>query len=121
MDMSRDMMIERIKGSGSQPMLLNNKYMDNLQNPKKAIVSIPKKVDMQAKVDKIVGSKAWKLKEQFVELTKKRKSFLFNFVVFSIFLVTLTSFLIYQRNQKKNSIQGIMEKENKKDLNYSKV
>ena len=119
--MSREAMINKLRGSGSQPMLLDNKFMGNLQNPKKAVVSIPKKVDMQNKVDKIVNSKAWKVKEKFVQLTKKRKSFLFNFVVFSIFLVTLTSFLIYQRTQKKNSIQGVMEKNNKKDLNYSKI
>jgi len=118
MDLSRNDMIDKMKGTGSIPVLSDSKFFVNLQNPKKTTPSLPKNNIIQNKIDKVINSKSWKIKENFIELTKKRKSFLFNFVILSIFLLSLTFFLIYQRSQKKDTLKSINNDSNKK-LHYS--
>ena len=124
MDISREQMISKLRGVGSSPNLLDDKFMVNIQNPKKSvIVEKPPSLSIQDRVDNVVNSKAWRAKDNAIKNLKKNKNFLFNFIIFSIFLVSLVSFLIYQRIQKKHSVQGLKTttSSEKDSLQYSEI
>ena len=72
MDISREKMISKLRGVGSPPNLLDDKFMVNLQNPKKTVVvEKPPILSIQDKIDRVTNSKAWKANDQAIKNLKK--------------------------------------------------
>ena len=112
MDIKRDDMISKLRGTGDSPSLVDGKFLKNLQNPQK-IQPPPPKQTITEKVDKFVLSKSYRLKNKLIKNIKTKKSFLFNLILLILFIMVFGGWLFYKWYTRNpyNNIPGINDEQ----------